>query len=297
MKYFKLNNGIEVPALCFGPGMMGRGEKTPYTFFQRIQNRIDSKIEAYNYYHAIVSAFDNGLRFIDYSSTYGREDLLAKAIKQSGIARSELILTTRISNIAQVSGQIRENLFSSLRKYNVDYIDVLMFHWPIPKYYVETYKEMIKLRDEGYCRTLAVANCHKHHLDELINATGIIPAINQVEVHPLFSQKELIIACKSLGIVVEAYTPLARFDERLTRLPLLKNMSKIYGKSFSQLILRWHIQNGVIPVFRSLNNERQKENCNIFDFELTKDDMLAIDGININSRLRYDPDNCDFSIL
>ena len=100
-----------------------------------------------------------------------------------------------------------------------------------------------------------------------------------------------------MGITMEAYTPLARFDERMTRLPLLKNMAAKYNKSISQIILRWHYQNGVIPVFRSLNSSRQKENIDIFDFELTADDIKAIDGININSRLRYDPDNCDFSIL
>lgn len=292
-----LNNGISVPCLCFGPGMLGRGKRTPQTIIQRFKNRIDLKIEERNYYNAIESAINNGLLFIDYSAAYGREDLISRAIKHSGRNREDFVLTTRISNYAQVSGTVRDNFFQSLKKYETDYIDVLMFHWPVTGCFVDTYKDMIKLRDEGYVKTLAVANCHKHHLDLLISETGVTPAINQVEVHPLFSQKELISQCMRLGIIVEAYTPLARFDERMIRLPLLKQIAARYNKSLSQIILRWHIQNGVIPVFRSLNCNRQKENISIFDFELTQEEMNAIDGININSRLRYDPDNCDFSIL
>lgn len=297
MDKVKLNNGIDVPALCFGPGIMCRGRKAPHNFIQRVNYYIGTRLLERRYYEGILSAIDNGLRFIDYSAAYGREDLISKAIIKSGIDRKEFVLTTRVTNRAQMNGKVREVFFQSLKRYGVDYIDVLMFHWPVTDKYVDTFREMIKLKEEGYVRTLAVANCHKHHLDRIIKETGVVPAINQVEIHPLFSQKTLISECKSMGITMEAYTPLARFDERMTRLPLLKNMAAKYNKSISQIILRWHYQNGVIPVFRSLNSSRQKENIDIFDFELTADDIKAIDGININSRLRYDPDNCDFSIL
>lgn len=292
-----LNNGVEVPALCFGPGIMCRGRKTPHGFLQKCKNHIEFRILERRYYEAVLSAFKCGLRFVDYSAAYGREDLISKAIRNSGIDRKEFILTTRITNGAQLKGNVREAFFQSLKRYGVDYIDVLMFHWPVTDVYVDTFKEMIKLRDEGYVRTLAVANCHKHHLERIINETGVVPSINQVEIHPLFSQKKLISDCQDLGITMEAYTPLSRFDERMTRLPLLKNIAAKYHKSLSQIILRWHYQNGVIPVFRSLNPERQRENVGIFDFELAPTDMQSIDSININSRLRYDPDNCDFSIL
>lgn len=297
MDKVKLNNGIEVPALCFGPGIMCRGRKAPHNFIQRVNNYVGTRLLERRYYEGILSAIDNGLRFIDYSAAYGREDLISKAIRKSGIDRKEFVLTTRITNRAQMNGKVREVFFQSLKRYGVDYIDVLMFHWPVTDKYVDTFREMIKLKEEGFVRTLAVANCHKHHLDRIIKETGVVPAINQVEIHPLFSQKTLISECKNMGITMEAYTPLARFDERMTRLPLLKKMAAKYNKSISQIILRWHYQNGVIPVFRSLNSSRQRENIDIFDFELTADDIKAIDGININSRLRYDPDNCDFSIL
>lgn len=172
-----------------------------------------------------------------------------------------------------------------------------MFHWPVTEKFVDTWKLMVELQQEGICKSLGISNCHQHHIELLLKETDVVPAINQVEIHPLFTQKSLISYCKEHNIVCEAYTPLARLDERLVRLPLLKELSLKYGKTLTQLILRWHIQNGVIPVFRSLNAKRQKENFNIFDFEISENDMKKIDAININSRLRYDPDNCDFTIL
>lgn len=186
---------------------------------------------------------------------------------------------------------------SQLQGMGVDYVDMLMFHWPVTDLYIDTWKEMVQLYKEGYCKCLGVANCHKHHIEELMKAADVIPSINQFEVHPLFTQKDLIGYCWSKGIQVEAYTAIARFDDRLMRLPLLKNIAQKYHKTVVQVILRWHVQTGVIPLVRSLNKNRQLENVSIFDFELTSNEMKAIDAININSRLRYDPDNCDFSIL
>ena len=121
--------------------------------------------------------------------------------------------------------------------------------------------------------------------------------INQFEIHPLFTQKKLIRYCLDNGIRPEAYTPTARFDDRLVRLPLLHRIGKKYGKSILQVVLRWHVQNGVIPVVRALTKSHQQENIDIFDFYLSEAEMADIDGININARVRYDPDNCDFSIL
>jgi diketogulonate reductase-like aldo/keto reductase len=156
---------------------------------------------------------------------------------------------------------------------------------------------MEQLYKDGYCRAIGVANCHRHHLEAIFKIAEIMPAVNQFEVHPLFTQKPLIEYCKSKNIAVEAYTPIARFDDRLVRLPALKEIAKKHRKTIVQVVLRWHIQNGVVPVVRSLNKTRQLENISVFDFELNDGEMKTIDGFNINSRLRYDPDNCDFSIL
>lgn len=297
MIHFKLNNGDSVPSICFGPGMITRGMKVPRNIFEKVSNKIKYiKLEGV-FQDAINSAIKTGFRFIDYSAAYGREDMIRKAIEQSGIERKEFTLTTRITNKAQFKGAIKEEFYRSLDKFGVDYIDLLMFHWPVTDKYIDTWEQMIELKQEGLCRILGVSNCNQHHIESIEKATNILPAINQVEIHPLFTQKELIDFSHKKGIILEAYTPLARLDERMTRLPKLKTLTSKYNRTLTQLILRWHIQNGVIPVFRSLNPKRQVENYNIFDFEISNEDMKIIDSVNINSRLRYDPDNCDFTIL
>lgn len=156
---------------------------------------------------------------------------------------------------------------------------------------------MEKLYKEGKIRTTGVANCNIHHLQSIFNECEIKPMVNQFEVHPLFTQKELIKFCHDNEIVVEAYSPIARNDDRLMRLPKLRKIAEKYGKSIVQVILRWDIQNGCIPIIRSLNSKRQEEDINIFGFELTDEEMNVIDSININAQVRYDPDNCDFTIL
>lgn len=297
MENFTLNNGVQVPSLCFGPGMLTRGLKFQSSFIGKIKTKCEYKYKEYMYSQALCSAIETGYRFIDYSAAYGREDLIGKAIRESKIRRDKFILTTRITNAAQFNGNVKETVYRSIDRFKTDYVDILMFHWPVTEKFVDTWKLMVELQQEGVCKSLGVSNCHQHHIELLLKETDVVPTINQVEIHPLFTQKSLIGYCKEHNIVCEAYTPLARLDERLVRLPLLKELSLKYGKTLTQLILRWHIQNGVIPVFRSLNSERQKENFNIFNFEISENDMKKIDSININSRLRYDPDNCDFTIL
>lgn len=299
-----LRSGIEIPKIGFGPGIMGYSAKMqkkrrglPFLFW-RVYNKFylrpSLKVKFIN---AIAQAFRNGFKLLDYSNAYGNQDLIPLAIKNSDIPRDKLFLTSRISNKAQFEGRVREEFLDTLKKWNVDYIDMLQFHWPVTDKYIDTWKEMIKLKEEGYVKVLGVANCHPHHIEALEKATGVIPEVNQIEVHPLFSQKPLLEYCKSKGIVIEAYTPVGRYDDRLVRLPLLKRLEEKYNKNFVQIILRWHIQNGIIPVVRALTPSHQKDNINIFDFNLSEEDMDLIDGINIDSRLRYNPDNCDFTIL
>lgn len=296
MEFFELNNGNRLPKICFGPGIPFRGMKSRSGIY-RIFDKINRIKQLKTYESAIVSALSAGNVFVDYSATYGREDIIAHAIAKSGIKRDNIFLTTRVSNSSQFKNAVRETALRSIERFKTSYVDLLMFHWPVTGKFISTWEEIIKLKEEGYCKNIGVANCHQHHIDELIKATGVKPQVNQIEVHPLFSQKPLVEYCQSQGVQVEAYTPLARMDERLVRLPLWKDLQKKYNKSISQIILRWHVQNGIIPVFRSMNTDRVKENLDIFDFQIDVADMNLIDGININSRLRYDPDNCDFSIL
>ena len=223
--------------------------------------------------------------------------LIGEAIHKSGVKREDLIITTRVSNYAQFNHCVREEFLNFLQNTKMDYVDILQFHWPVTDHYLDTWREMEKLFEEGYVKHLGVANCHQHHLEEIFKICQHKPEIGQFEIHPLFTQKPLIDYYKQHDIQVCAYTPIARFDDRLMRLPLLKQIGEKYGKSVTQVVLRWHIQNGIIPLVRTLNPAHQRENLDVFDFELTESEMKAIDAININSRLRYDPDNCDFSIL
>lgn len=303
-QFFTLKSGNSIPKIGFGPGILGYSAKMPKKrskliyFFWRVWNKIYlSRRLRRNFISSISNAFKNGYRLFDYSNAYGNQELIAKAIKKSGIARDELFLTARISNKAQFNCTVREEFLTTLSQWNVKQVDLLQFHWPVTGKYIETWKEMIKLKEEGYVKILGVANCHQHHIEELEKETGVIPEVNQIEVHPLFTQKPLLRYLKEKGITVEAYTPVGRYDDRLVRLPLLKHLEKKYNKSFVQIILKWHIQNGVIPVIRANNSQHQKDNINIFDFIISDEDMALIDGINIDSRLRYHPDNCDFTIL
>lgn len=299
-----LNNGVKIPLIGIGPGSLGYNPKykNETNEIEKLIKKVYNKFYFYpkkkiEYIDAISHSFSIGYSLFDYSAAYGNEKLIKKAIEKSGVDRKKLFLTSRVSNPQQLKGNIKEQFFKTLESYGTDYIDLYMFHWPVTGVYIETWKQMVDLYKQGFCKCIGVANCHQHHIEELLKISDVIPAINQIEVHPLFTQKTLIEYCKNKKIIVEAYTPVARFDDRLIRLPKLIKIAQKYNKNIVQIILKWHIQNGVIPVVRALNKKHQLENISIFDFELTQEEMGFIDSININSRLRYDPDNCDFSIL
>lgn len=291
----------KIPPIGLGPGAVyssvkhGKGVSR---FAGRVYNRfIGAPLRNKHFVDAVVNALQIGYRLIDYSAAYGDGTLIGNAIWKSGLKREDVFITTRISNGAQRNHRVREQFMDFIHNMGINYVDLLQFHWPVTDLYLDTWKEMEKLYEEGYVKHLGVANCHQHHLEEIFKICKYRPEVGQFEIHPLFTQKPLIQYYKDNGIVVEAYTPIARYDDRLVRLPLLKKLEKKYNKTFVQIILRWHVQNGVIPLVRSMSKEHQLENFNIFDFDLSSKDMAAIDAININSRLRYDPDNCDFSIL
>lgn len=292
------------PSIGLGPGIMpnlfkykGKRAGVKWLGYRAINKLLFSNFAKKKYVDSVANAIKLGYRIIDYSSAYGNGELIGCAIRKSGVNRKNIFVTTRVSNRAQMNNCVRKEFKEFLKYSGLDYVDLLQFHWPVTDLYLNTWREMEELKDEGLVRHLGVANCHQHHLEEIFKICKHRPEVGQFEIHPLFSQKPLIQYYKNQGIVVEAYTPIARYDDRLIRLPLLKNLEKKYNKTFVQIILRWHIQNGVIPLVRSLTKEHQKENFDIFDFDLSLEDMTAIDGININSRLRFDPDNCDFSIL
>lgn len=299
----KLYNGIEIPEIGLGPGIMGaprfRIECSRWNLPARAWNKyVAAPKNRANFVGSIASGIKAGFRLIDYSAAYGDGGLIADAIEQSGVPRKEIFLTGRISNRAQFggSGAVRDLIKRHLEEYRTDYVDVLMFHWPVAGHYEDTWREICGAYESGLARSVGVANCHPHHIEKLLKC-GLKPMLNQFEVHPLFTQKDLIRYNQDLGIVVESYTPIARMDARLFRLPALKHIAEAHSKTPVQIVLRWHQQQGLIPIVRSKNKARQKENLSIDDFMISDAEMKVIDGFNISARLRYHPDNCDFTIL
>lgn len=303
MKNFILSNGIEMPPICFGTGITylrnigfkGKIDKLKYVV-KVITNR-DKKNSMLNLKlpNMIQVAMNNGCICFDSSKAYGASEYtLGKTLKQYD--RNSYYIVTKLSNTDQYHNNVRGGLESSLRELGLEYVDLYLMHWPVTGHFIDSWHEMEKLYLEGKCKAIGVCNCNIHHLEELQKNSTIMPMVNEIECHPLFTQTELRDYCKQKNIQVMAYTSTARMDERLRKTCLLDIANK-YHKNMAQVILRWHNQIGNIPIFNSSNEQHVKDNLDISDFELTNEEIESINAININSRLRYDPDNCDFTKL
>lgn len=304
MEHYTLSNGVKMPVMGLGTDdvfylrkLRTSSNKYINRLLSAYQRRILKPRLENELAKTIAEAIKMGYRLIDTSAAYHNEGAIGKAIRISGVSREEMFVTTRVTNNQQYKGTIREGFFSSLKALGLEYVDLYQIHWPVPDHYLDTWKEMERLYEEGYVKVLGVANCHEHHIEEILKICKVTPMVNEVEVHPLFSQKKLKAYCESKNIRMEAYTPLARNDERLRRNRILLGLAEKYNKTPMQIILRWHIENGIIPIPRSTNLNRLRQNIDVFDFTLTQEEVKSIDMININSRLRYDPDNCDFTLL
>lgn len=265
---WKLNNGVEIPSLGFGVFKVQEGDEV---------------------YKAVLEALEAGYRLIDTAAVYGNEEGVGRAIKDSGIKREEIFLTTKLWNTDQGYDKAFEAFETSLRKLDTDYVDLYLVHWPGKDKYVESYKALEKLYADKRVRAIGVCNFHIHHLEKLLSETSIVPAMNQIELHPLMNQKEIRDFCKDKGIQVEAWGPLMQGKVDLEN-PLLVELGKKYEKSPAQVILKWHHQNGVLAIPKSVTPSRIRENLSIFDFDLTDEDMKKIDSLNQNKRLSADPD-------
>lgn len=308
MDNYKLLNGVEIPCIGTGPSAIYRildsrkwkwVSKIPLIgdFSYRVINKLRSIPVERKYVKVLSESLKAGYRLIDYSNAYGDGKLIGKAIRKSGVDRKDIFIVSKASNRDQYRGEVREAFMQSLSNLGVDYIDIYMFHWPVTDHYIETYKEIEKLYKEGYIKSIGVCNCQQHHIETIIKECEIKPMVNEFEVHPLFTQKPLVQYCHDQGMQIIAYTPLAINDYRLRNSKILRGIANKYNKNIQQIILRWHIQNGIIPIPFSFNIKHNQSNFDVFDFELSDEEMKVIDGFNYNSRLRYDPDNCDFTIL
>ena len=238
----------------------------------------------------VARALATGYRHIDTAAAYGNEGPVGQAIHASGIPREEIFVTTKCFNDDHGHEQAKRAFHASLDRLEMDYVDLYLIHWPVPAHdrYVETWKAFIELRDEGLIRAIGVSNFQPAHLERLIAETGVVPALNQVELHPYFQQAGLRHEHSELGIVTEAWSPLGQGLELAD--PAIVAIAEAHAKTSAQAIVRWHLQLGNVVIPKSVTPERIEENFDVFDFELTADEMEAIRELDAGKRIGPDPD-------
>lgn len=268
IKKISLSNSVSIEQLGFG------------TF------KIVEQQEANN---AVMTALNNGYRSFDTAQLYNNEKILGEAFVNSGVARQELFLTTKVSNLNQGYEQTLKSFEQSLKDLQTDYLDLFLVHWPLKNHFFDTWKAIEQLYETKMVRAIGVCNFHQSHFELLKTRANIKPMINQIEIHPYLVQKELIEYLKKEQIAIEAWSPLAR--GRVVEEPLLINIGQKYQKSSSQVTLRWHVQKDLIVIPKSVNPLRIAENMQILDFELTDTEMQQIDSLNEDFRTGPNPDD------
>ncbi|CAM4213381.1 aldo/keto reductase [Paenibacillus phoenicis] len=270
MEFITLNNGLQMPQLGFGVWQVPDEEATA----------------------AVAKALEVGYTSIDTAMIYRNEVGVGKAIKQSGIPREKLFITTKVWNSDQGYDSTLRAYDESLARLGLDYVDLYLIHWPMPKVdrYVETYKALEKLYRDGRVKAIGVCNFEIEHLERLLNETEIKPVLNQVECHPHLTQTELKAFCAKHDIYIEAWSPLEQGGEVLTD-AVVKSIAEAHGKTPAQVVLRWHLQNNTIVIPKSVTPSRIEENFNVFDFQLSDAEMEQISGLNLNRRKGSHPND------
>lgn len=238
---------------------------------------------------AITSAISAGYRMIDTASVYKNEESVGRDIARCGVPRKDLFITSKIWNTAQRLGDVQGAFSRSLDRLKLSYVDLYLIHWPVPGCYLSTWKELEKILESGRALSIGVSNFDIRHLEELRKISGIIPAVNQIECHPLCYPSELIEYCKAFGIQVQAYAPLARgayFDN-----DVMCVLGTKYARTPAQIGLRWAVQKGISVIPKSSNPERIRSNGNIFDFNIEDEDMAIIDTLNENLHTSHVPED------
>jgi len=241
---------------------------------------------------AIAWAFKHGYRSIDTATIYRNEAGVGKAIKASGIPREEIFLTTKVWNSDQGFESTLQALETSLQLLETSYVDLYLIHWPVAGKYKDTWRALETLYKEGKVKAIGVSNFLVHHLKDLLPDCTIKPMVNQVEFHPYLVQPTLLDFCASEQIQVEAWSPL--MQGRVVDVEELKQIGEKYGKSAVQVVLRWNLQHGVITIPKTVKEQRIISNAEIFDFELSDDEISIIDALDRGQRFGPDPDNFDF---
>lgn len=241
--------------------------------------------------HACTTAFEVGYRHIDTAALYGNEEGVGRAIAASGLARDEVYITTKVWNTDHGRERTYAAMDASLDRLGLDYVDLYLIHWPTPArdLYVQTWEAVLELQQRGLTRSVGVSNFHAPHLRRIIDETGVTPVINQIELHPWLPQREIRSLDAELGVITEAWSPLA--SGGLIDDPRLVAIGAKYGKSTAQVMIRWHLQIGNVVLPKSITPSRIRENIEVFDFALDADDIRVIEAMEDGTkRTGPDPD-------
>ena len=268
----QLNNGVHMPWFGLGVYKVANGEEVK---------------------SAVKAAIKHGYRSIDTAAFYQNEEgvgqAIREAVEENGLKREDIFVTSKVWNTDLGYDSTLAAYEASLRRLGMEYLDLYLIHWPITGKYQESWKALETLYQEGRVRTIGVSNFHIHHLENILKDAAVIPAVNQIEYHPRLAQIELHEYCKGKGIQLEAWSPLMR--GALMDHPVLVEIAASKGKTVPQVILRWDLENEVITIPKSVKEERIIENADIFDFELTEEEMKLIGKLNKNERIGSNPDD------
>lgn len=262
----RLNNGVEMPVLGLGVYQSPPGRTTQ---------------------SAVRSALRMGYRQFDTARIYGNESDVGQAIRDGGVPRDEIFVTTKLWNSDQGLESTILAFDASLKRLGLSYLDLYLIHFPVTETRNDSWKAMEKLVENGKCRAVGVSNFMINHLEELAESSDLVPTVNQVEFHPFLFQRDLLEYCERHGIRLEAYSPLAR-GERLNH-PTIMAMARKYSKTPAQIMIRWGLQHVLVVIPKSTREERIRENSQVFDFNISAEDMLVLDGLNQNLRTNWDP--------
>lgn len=276
---YLLRNGVTIPCVGFGTF------KTP-----------DGEVCV----SAVKEAIRCGYRHIDTASVYANESSVGRALRESGVERRELFITSKLWNDDQGYDSALRAFEESLRRLDTDYLDLYLIHWPVPAAHKEdwqranldSWRAFERLYKEGRIRAIGVSNFMPHHLEPLMEAAEIQPMVNQIELHPQFPQEETVAFCRREGIVVESWGPL--IQGKAFELPLLKGLAEKYGRTVAQICIRWSLQKGILPLPKSVHRDRIVSNAQVFDFSISPEDMEQIESLSSLGRVGKHPDHIPF---